>query len=196
MSANHRDQTIRTAALKVGFLTVVAIGLLMGVLGWLRGRSLWSGASYTVLFPDVDGLKESAPVQMMGIRVGFVDSVTPEVRHGRYQVRVQFNLGNQSIHIPIGSLLSIQQSGLIGEKFLEITPPEEHHCQLSTSVALQKPLPLWAEYQQGAAIVGQLEAITPNHKGVYRLSRNNLSPANYCYYRQGESGGSQPLRPP
>ena len=73
----------RTSTVKVGILTIVSLSLLIFVLIWLRGRGLGGGTSYDVLFKDVDGMREGAPVQMMGIRVGFVDLVEAVQESGK-----------------------------------------------------------------------------------------------------------------
>jgi len=113
----------RQATIKVGFMALLSIALLVAVLVWLRGRGIQTGETFEVAFNDVDGLREGAAVQMMGIRVGFIDTVNPVIEQKHYQVRVVFSINQPDIKVPRGSVLSIEQSGIIGEKFLEITPP-------------------------------------------------------------------------
>ncbi len=67
----------RSSTIKVGIMAVVSLSLLVFVLIWIRGRGIHTGEEYQVLFRDVDGMREGAPVQMMGIRVGFVDLIQP-----------------------------------------------------------------------------------------------------------------------
>jgi hypothetical protein len=135
--------------------------MLVGVMLWLRGRSLEQGRTYQVQFQDVDGMREGAAVQMLGIRVGFINVVAPVRAQGRYTVRVHFTVQNEDLRIPPGSRLSIEQSGLIGEKFLEITPPQPHTVVLGVTPAqrgLVKPgLPVQMRFQEGWLTVGQVE---------------------------------------
>lgn len=169
--------------------------VLGGVLVWLRGRVLQTGPSQTVVFQDVDGMKEGAPVQLMGIRVGFVETVKPKVSEGHYGVSVKFTLNNDEVELPKGSLLSIQQSGLIGEKFLEVTPPALQQITLNLTQAEARELkaktlslsgfqPVKMQFQGGVYLtVGQVErlewqALNPAHatkkqplKLFYRLTR-------------------------
>ncbi len=155
----------RSAAIKVGLLTLVSIAVLLSVLLWLSGRSLSGGKEYTVVFPDVDGLKESAPVHFMGIRVGFVDSVDPRQTDDGYDVTVVFHIEHEDMtdpdeDIPQGSRLTIQQSGLIGEKFLEITPPMPQRCRLTGSVALATGDPVRVDFADGPVNVGTVLGVS------------------------------------
>lgn len=60
---------------------------------------------------------------MMGLRVGQVEEIIPVVDGESSYVKMKFVITEPGITIPKASMLSIQQSGLIGEQFLEITPP-------------------------------------------------------------------------
>lgn len=59
----------------------------------------------------------------MGLRVGQVEEIIPVVDGESSYVKMKFVITEPGITIPKASMLSIQQSGLIGEQFLEITPP-------------------------------------------------------------------------
>jgi ABC-type transporter Mla subunit MlaD len=155
-------------AVKVGFLTLLGLAILVGSLVWLRGRLLDQGQTHSVLFGDVDGLQEGASVNYMGIRVGFVDKVATQVDNDQYAVGVTFSLNDKELPLPAGSTLSIQQAGLVGEKFLEITPPR----LLPTSLLIRDPklveealasLPFTvkAQYQEGMLSIGRVEKLEP-----------------------------------
>lgn len=112
------------AALKVGILTLVAILILIASITWLKGRSMAGGHHLTLKFYDVAGLRLGAPVQMMGYRVGQVEGLIPIFDGKDNFVEVKIIITAPDIKIPKASLISIQQSGIIGEKFVEITPPQ------------------------------------------------------------------------
>ncbi len=155
----------RNAAIKVGLLTLVSLAVVLAVLLWLSGRSLSGGKEYTVIFPDVDGLKESAPVHFMGIRVGFVDAVEPRQTDEGYEVAVVFHIEHEDMtdpdeDIPRGSRLTIQQSGLIGEKFLEITPPMPQQCHVVGSVDLKVGDPVRVDFADGPINVGTVLGVS------------------------------------
>ena len=89
-----------------------------------KGRSFSSAERIEVQFKDVNGMRPGSGVQMMGLRVGQVEEITPVVNGESSYVKMKFVITEPGIEIPKASVLSIQQSGLIGEQFLEITPPK------------------------------------------------------------------------
>ena len=111
-------------ALKVGILTIIAITILLFTILWIKGRSFSSAERIEVQFKDVNGMRPGSGVQMMGLRVGQVEEITPVVSGESSYVKMKFVITQPGITIPKASTLSIQQSGLIGEQFLEITPPK------------------------------------------------------------------------
>lgn len=108
---------------KVGILTLVALIILLFTVLWIKGRSFSSAERIEVQFKDVNGMRPGSGVQMMGLRVGQVEEITPVVSGESSYVKLKFVITEPGITIPKASMLSIQQSGLIGEQFLEITPP-------------------------------------------------------------------------
>ena len=108
---------------KVGILTLVALIILLFTVLWIKGRSFSSAERIEVHFQDVNGMRPGSGVQMMGLRVGQVEEIIPVVDGESSYVKMKFVITEPGITIPKASMLSIQQSGLIGEQFLEITPP-------------------------------------------------------------------------
>ncbi len=111
------------SSIKVGILTIVALFILVTSINWLKGRSVSKGERVVVNFNDVSGLRAGAAVQIMGLRVGQIEEITPIINGDNNYVKVKFVITDPSVKIPEASTISIQQSGIIGEKFLEITPP-------------------------------------------------------------------------
>lgn len=113
-----------SSSFKVGLLTLIALVLLFGVVFKVKGRTFSNAERIEVQFKDVNGMRPGAGVQMMGIRVGQVEEITPVIDGENNFVKVKFVITDPDIDIPRASLFTIQQSGLIGELFLEITPPK------------------------------------------------------------------------
>ncbi|MBR1461526.1 MCE family protein [bacterium] len=113
-----------SSSFKVGLLTLVALILLVGVVLKVKGRALSSAARIEIQFKDVNGLRPGAGVQMMGLKVGQVEEIIPTVSGEDSHVKVKFVITNPDVEIPKASTFSIQQTGIIGELFLEITPPK------------------------------------------------------------------------
>ena len=112
-----------SSSFKVGVLTLVALAIFLFTVLWIKGRSFSSAERIEVHFKDVNGMRPGSGVQMMGLRVGQVEEITPVVENESSYVKMKFVITEPGITIPKASMLSIQQSGLIGEQFLEITPP-------------------------------------------------------------------------
>lgn len=113
-----------SSSFKVGILTLVALFILLFTILWVKGRSFSAGERIEVVFKDVNGMRPGSGVQMMGLRIGQVEEVIPVVNGDSSYVKLKFVITEDGITIPKASVFSIQQSGLIGEQFLEITPPK------------------------------------------------------------------------
>ena len=115
---------LKSSSFKVGLLTLIAITILIFTILWVKGRAFSSASRIEVHFKDVNGMRAGSGVQMMGLRVGQVEEIIPVVKNENSYVKLKFVITEPNIKIPKASLISIQQSGLIGEQFLEITPPK------------------------------------------------------------------------
>ena len=114
-----------SSSFKVGILAITAIIILLFTVLWVKGKAISNAERITVTFKDVNGMREGSGVQMMGVRIGQVENITPKIDFDKSSVEVKFVITEPNITIPRASELSIQQSGIIGEQFLEITPPKE-----------------------------------------------------------------------
>jgi phospholipid/cholesterol/gamma-HCH transport system substrate-binding protein len=104
---------------------VVGVFVLVGLacLGYLAiklGKLEVLGSSgYTVYadFPSVAGLKIGDPVEIAGVRVGRVEAMGLAEDRARLQLRLQDNVKLQE-----DAIASVRSRGLIGDKFILITP--------------------------------------------------------------------------
>lgn len=113
-----------SSSFKVGILTLVALFILLFTILWIKGRSFSAGQRIEVIFHDVNGMRPGSGVQMMGLRIGQIEEIVPVIKGDNSYVKLRFVITEPDINIPRASVFSIQQSGLIGEQFLEITPPK------------------------------------------------------------------------
>jgi ABC-type transporter Mla subunit MlaD len=97
---------------------------LVGTVLKVKGRAFSSAKRIEIQFKDVNGLRPGAGVQIMGLKVGQVEEITPIVKNEDSFVKVKFVITDPNVQIPKASSFSIQQTGIIGELFLEITPPK------------------------------------------------------------------------
>jgi len=153
-------------ALKVGILTLIALAILIFSVMWLKGRAISSGNRITVTFQDVDGMRAGSGVQIMGLRVGQIEEITPFITPDNSFVNVKFVITEPGVKIPVGSEISIQQSGIIGEKFIEITPPKEHYVYMplkseKSAIGVQKgdnvELYTFNDVREDYTVVGEIK---------------------------------------
>ena len=122
-----------SSSLKVGFLTITALVILLFTVLWIKGRSLSAGERIEVVFHDVNGIRAGSGVQMMGLRIGQIEEIIPVVNGKDSHVKIRFVITEKGIKIPEASTISIQQSGLIGEQFLEVMPPKVENLYIETN---------------------------------------------------------------
>lgn len=122
-----------SSSFKVGILTLIALFILLFTILWVKGRSFSSGERIEVTFKDVNGMRPGSGVQMMGLRIGQVEEIVPVINGDSSFVKLRFVITEPGISIPKASVFSIQQSGLIGEQFLEITPPKTRTTYISVT---------------------------------------------------------------
>lgn len=116
-----------SSSIKVGILALVALTIFLMTVLWVKGRSFSSAERIEIHFKDVNGMRPGSGVQMMGFRVGQVEEIIPIIDGAASYVKLKFVITAPGIQIPKASAISIQQSGLIGEQFLEITPPRHRN---------------------------------------------------------------------
>lgn len=112
-----------SAPIKVGILAILSTLIFIFGIMWLKGRSISIGEKIDIHFKDVDGMRPGSAVQMMGMRIGQVDEIIPVIDGEDSYIIVRFVINVPDVIIPPASTISVQQSGIIGEKFLEVTPP-------------------------------------------------------------------------
>jgi phospholipid/cholesterol/gamma-HCH transport system substrate-binding protein len=112
---------MRRSALDLGVGIFVLIGLL--ALGWLSvklGRvDLLGNRGYVISadFPSVGGLKAGSAIEIAGVEVGRVDRILLQ----DYQARVVMVI-QPGVKLQEDSIASIKTKGLIGERYVRISP--------------------------------------------------------------------------
>ena len=104
--------------LAVGTFMVVGI-ICLGYVSIKLGKiEVWGRPGYEVfaIFSDTGGLRNGAPVVVAGVEVGRVERISLE----DYEARVLLQI-NPGLKIHDDAIVSIKTSGLIGEKFIQIS---------------------------------------------------------------------------
>lgn len=109
--------------LKIGIFlagTFFILGLFIFIVGDL---SLWfrkTGYDLTAHFGSVTGLEKQDAVRMSGVKIGYVKDIRLARRHAEVLMAI-----SPQYQVPKGSKASVASLGLIGEKYIEITPSEQ-----------------------------------------------------------------------
>lgn len=97
----------------LGILALGYLSVSLGQVSFLGGR----GYMITVDFPSVGGLKTGSTVEIAGVEIGRVESIGL----ADYQARVALRI-HSGIKLQEDSIASIKTKGLIGEKYIRISP--------------------------------------------------------------------------
>jgi phospholipid/cholesterol/gamma-HCH transport system substrate-binding protein len=103
----------------VGFFVLLGIACL-GYLAIKLGKlEVLGNSGYTVYadFPSVAGLKNGDPVEIAGVRIGRVETIRLAEDRARLELRLQ-----EDIKLQEDVIASVRARGLIGDKFVLITP--------------------------------------------------------------------------
>jgi phospholipid/cholesterol/gamma-HCH transport system substrate-binding protein len=99
---------------------IIAGGIALSYLSIRLGNLEFVGKKgYDVyaIFSNTGGLKDGSSIEIAGVGVGKVKSVSLD----KYQARVVMNLKDE-VKIQEDAIASVKTRGLIGEKYIEITP--------------------------------------------------------------------------
>ena len=107
--------------------TAVGIFVLIGILctGYLAvklGRMEWFGQNYYTVdayFTSVTGLKPGAVVELAGVQVGQVAAIDLDTKSDMARVGLKIQKG---IVVRDDVIASVKTEGLIGDKFIKLTP--------------------------------------------------------------------------
>mmetsp|Transcript_15027 Transcript_15027/g.45378 ORF Transcript_15027/g.45378 Transcript_15027/m.45378 type:complete len:407 (-) Transcript_15027:771-1991(-) len=112
----------------VGAFAFGGIGIAIMLITWSRGGSLFRrdrGYNVILEFPSACGIMTGTPVRIRGVPVGSAINVEPSLE----KVDVYVEMKDPTTVIPRNALIEANQSGLIAESLIDITP--------------QEPIPQW-----------------------------------------------------
>lgn len=108
-----------TTEAKVGAFTIIALFVLGVIVIHLSGFSFSGSKAYAidVLFDQVNGLRQGGAVRYAGVEVGTVQSVAADGHGAKAVLKI-----DSEVKIPRQSVFSVSSDGVMGEKFISITP--------------------------------------------------------------------------
>ena|GEM_PF-935169 len=77
--------------------------------------------TYNLKFTDIDGIIKGSPVRLMGVIIGHVRNVC---LNNDDDVTVQIVVTKKDVKIPDGSRATVEFTGIIGSKSIEVMPPD------------------------------------------------------------------------
>ncbi len=112
-----RSRTFREGS--VGLLLLAGLGVFGLILLWLN-RVTTSQRSYKVIieFANATGMQKGTLVRYRGVKVGSISKIRP----GLNNVEVEVDISQPELKIPRDVLVEANQSGLISESIIDITP--------------------------------------------------------------------------
>lgn len=103
------------AFLLAGFISFSWLAVKMGDINPFQNETY----PVTARFTSISGLKEGSTIELAGVVVGKVSQI--ELDPGEYEAVVHLNI-DKTIELTDDSIASIRTSGIIGDKFIKLTP--------------------------------------------------------------------------
>lgn len=182
---NEQDRGLE---LKVGIFVAVGLAILAALVvqfGRL-GEGFKSYYNVTVHFDDASGLLKSSDILMGGAKVGQVAGAPRLVVSGR-GVDVPLRIYD-FVKIPVGSSVTVGSSGLLGDRFVSITPPSgKPAAYLAKNVRVEgaRENGLGEITKEGGALIKDLRGtIAKIDTAVTRLNEQALSQGNMEHLKE------------
>jgi len=174
MGVNLWDRNKSFAYIKLGSFFLIAFGLFFLTLLSMREVNVFKGSYViTVKFDFAEGLRISSPVRFCGVDVGEIKKVVIKGEEAKPRVYVHAKV-EKGVKIPKGSYFFVNSLSLFGEKYLEITPPEEITAYINEGDIVEgtSPVPL---FQVFAAFTKTMKEIDEFVKeGKIKVSLENI----------------------
>lgn len=169
--------------LKVGAFVLVALLALSFFIISVSDLSFFEkGRHIQVVFGFASGLREAAPVRLAGVEVGLIRKLqvfVDEADGRKTKVRVNVWI-KDNIAIPADSNITINQLGILGEKYLEIIPGLSANLINDDSVVVgHDPVPIERITEKVDTLMSKLEVTVDdvNHGILTDKNKKSLEDA-------------------
>jgi len=165
--------------LKVGaFVLMAALALTFFIISVSDLSIFEKGRHIQVVFGFASGLREAAPVRLAGVEVGLVKKLqvfTDDSDGGRTKVKVNVWI-KDDISIPADSKITINQLGILGEKYLEIIPGVSKDVVKDDSITVgQDPVPIEKIAENVSTLMTKLEITVDSVNNGILTDKNKKS---------------------
>ncbi|SPF41190.1 Mammalian cell entry related domain protein [Syntrophobacter sp. SbD1] len=137
----------------VGLFLIIGV-FCLGYLSFSLGNLSIGNSRYELVaaFPTVSGLKNKAQVTMAGVGIGEVKSVRLKDSHAEVTLSI-----NKNVKLEEDSIASIKTMGIIGDKYVSITPgASESYIQNGGTIRETQP-PIDIESLISKFVFGSME---------------------------------------
>lgn len=137
----ERSNKIGWAQVRAGvFICIAMVSIAGGVLLMGQKNKMFiPKGSLQVVMDDVAGLKEGAPVWLAGVDVGVVADIRFADPKNSNEVNIRLDIDNAALKkIGADSEITIKTRGLMGEKYVDITP-SQHYFEKPATVLRGTP---------------------------------------------------------
>lgn len=164
-------------AIKVGIFVALCITLLAALLmSFSKGFSVFTPTyGLDLKAESVGGLKKNAKVLLSGVPVGKVDSfdIAPSGKGVVIHLRIERRYQD---HIHGDARFAIEQLGLLGDQYVEISPNENKAPPLApgASIEVEEPLSIQGTARSAKGLIEQAGATLKNINDVLNRANNTV----------------------
>lgn len=165
--------------LKVGSFVLLALVVLTFFIISVSDLSIFEkGRHIKVVFGFASGLREAAPVRLAGVEVGLIKRLKVFVDQndgGKTKVMVNAWI-KDDITIPADSKVTINQLGILGEKYLEIIPGSSTEMVKDDSVMVgHDPVPIESITEKVDSLMSKLQITVDSVNNGVLTDKNKRS---------------------
>lgn len=164
-------------SIKAGLFIVVTVALLALVIFVMGSdKQIFSDQEeYLTVFSDIKGLSEGAPVRLSGISVGRVAKISFSNDTFDTRVHVKFLVNKKYLErIFVDSVISIETQGLLGDRFLSISPgTEKKPAPPGAIINSSEPSDIAQVLSKAGVIVDNTVEVSKNFNDFVKVLRND-----------------------
>jgi phospholipid/cholesterol/gamma-HCH transport system substrate-binding protein len=161
----ERSNRIGWAQVRAGVFIFIALAFIAGgvlIMGQKTKMFVPKG-QLRVVMDDVAGLKEGAPVWLAGVDVGIVTDIEFSAPKKTNEVLILLQINNEALKkIGPDSRITIKTRGLMGEKYVDITPSQQYFEQPATMLRGTAVLKLDDVVQKAGVTFDKINTIVDN----------------------------------
>ena len=178
-----RSENIAWSQVKGGIFILVALLFFSGGILFMEQKTklFVAKGQLSVIMPDVAGLKVGAPVWLAGVDVGLVRDIRFEQPDQTNDVEIVLEVKREALRkIGKDSVIAIKTRGLLGEKYVDITPSKDIVVTPETRLYGRSLPKLDDVVQKAGGVIDRLNAIvTKTDQGEGTLGRFAKDPRLY-----------------